>query len=71
MTVSYFMGKLVVFLDKYTGVRLQRSESFSMLCTDLLLLVFLLFYDSVSSSVKMKILIPVRVLSDLYRIHAR
>lgn len=47
-----------MFLDKYAGVRLQRSESFSMLCTDLLLLVFLLFYYSVSSPVKVNILIP-------------
>lgn len=53
------MGKFVVFPEKYIGVRLQRSESFSMLCTDLLLLVFLIFYDSVSPSLKMKILIPV------------
>ena len=58
MKVFYFKGKLVMFLDKYIGMRLLRSESFSMLCTDLLLLVFLLFYDSVSPSVKMRILIP-------------
>lgn len=61
------MGKLVACLDKCIGMKLLRSQTFSMLCTDLLLLVSscsesfsetVIFYGSVSPPVKMRMMMP-------------